>query len=167
MRIGDFDDLDLGDLISVKATVFFSRDGIVRGNEKQSVGLVEIDAELALAVAGHFMASGGRESGNLSKMVGGTEFQQALLKLSGPCSPELLLDLLGGRADFLELLAAEENEHRKTILSKSLTFHVHFYEFLAVARRPSSERRTPALLASQAVRASGKAVVADSAEAAV
>jgi len=109
--IADLDNLDRGHRVPVESSVRLSGNGIVGGDEKQPVGLVEIDTELALAVTGHFMASGGGKSGNLAEVVRSTEFQQPLLELFGTGHSKDFLNLPGGGTGLLEFLGAEEYLH--------------------------------------------------------
>lgn len=85
--------------------------------------MIEIDAELALAVTGHFMASGRWETGNLTEVFCRTQLQKALLQLAGTGGSKGFLDLPGGRTDLLKLLGAKEYLHVQTSQNNS---HIMF-----------------------------------------
>jgi hypothetical protein len=122
----DLEDFNFSDRWPIETPILLARDRIIGRDEEQTVGMIEIDAELVLAVTGHFMTSGRWETGNLTEVFCRTQLQKALLQLAGTGGSKGFLDLLGGRTDLLKLLGPKEYLHGQMRQNNSHTMFTFF-----------------------------------------
>lgn len=71
MGIGNLDDFDFGHLCPIKATRYFLRDWIVSRDKNQPIRMIEIHAELPLAVTCQFVAPRWGNAGDVAEIFGG------------------------------------------------------------------------------------------------
>lgn len=147
MGVLDLDNFNLGHFRPIQAAVILAGQRFIGRDKEQPVGMIEIDTELALAVAGHFMASGRWETGNLIEVFCRTQLQKALLQLAGTGGSKGFLDLPGGRTDFLKLLGAKEYLHVQLGQNNS-----HDMFIFSSHGTPPREERPAAELANHPVR---------------